>query len=196
VVAPQVRPQVVVAPQVRPQPAPQPAPQGATTLGPKFALGAHLGAGAYKDAYAAAGDPNAVVRVLKNNGNAQVLQTEQNDYGVLAQHGIPVPHIIAKGQINGHIADVIERFDISNRDPQFAAQAPKMLAGAKADLLRIRQGVESGVAIGDLQFLFRPGHAVVNDPLGIVLKEKDPARYTQMRTSNLQLIDSLIQKSN
>ena len=165
----------------------------ACALPPQYALGAHLGAGAYKDAYAAAGDPNAVVRVLKNNANANVLASEHTQLQTLAQRGVPVVRVLAEGEVNGKIADVVERYEISNRDPQWAQQGPRLVASARDDLMRIRQGIlQGGVAIQDIQLLFKQGHVVVSDPLGIILREQNAAAYNQLANGNAQFIDNLL----
>jgi hypothetical protein len=165
-------------------------------------MGARIGGGAYKDAYAAAGDPNAVVRVLKGTDphSLEVFRSEHEQYKTLARYGVPVPRIIAEGQVNGHYADVVERYSFSNRDAAlFQQQGPAILATptAHADLLAIRQAITKGVVINDLQFLLKPGHIVVNDPLGISTPEQHPGVVHNNNNNNnyqLQMVDGLIRQ--
>jgi hypothetical protein len=151
-----------------------------------------LGSGAYKNTYVAAGDPNAVVRVLKNNGNT--LDQEHQQLQTLAQHGIPVVRVIAQGQINGHPADVVERYTLSNRDAAFhTPEGRRILASSIGDLTRIRDAcARDGVNIGDIQLLFKEGHAVVSDPLGVTVS---PPGAAPGQNYSVQFMNGLIQQA-
>jgi hypothetical protein len=157
-----------VAPAVQPSPA---APVAQLSgIPPQYAPRATvLGSGGYKDAYVAAGDPKAVVRVLRNKSN--ILDAEHQHLHTLAQHGIPVVRVIAKGQVNGHPADVVERYTLSSKDAALnTPEGRRILASSIGDLTRIRDALaRNGITVTDPQLLFKEGHAVISDPLGVTV---------------------------
>jgi hypothetical protein len=166
-----------VAPSVQPSPA---APVAQLSgIPPQYTPSATvLSSGGHKDAYVAAGDPNAVVRVLQarvlqdpNKGNIHILDEEHQQLRTLAQHGIPVVRVIAKGQVDGRPADVVERYTLSNKDAAFnTPEGRRILASSIGDLTRIRDVLaRDGISVGDIQLLFKEGHAVISDPLGVTV---------------------------
>lgn len=170
--------------------------RGTTTLPARYRPSATpIGEGAFKRAYAVEGDPHAVVRVVADAPWPRFLEREHALLDKLAAHGVPVPRVLAIGEVDGRPADVVERFDLASKDPDFRASAQRLLATrtAKDDLLRIRRGFESGVAVDDLQLLVNhEGHVVVADPFAVVERRADPAAWASTVRENLVEIDALL----
>lgn len=204
-------PRVHVAP-VRPAPAPKthagpvlwteretPIPDH---LLPQHGLGPLLGKGSFKKVYVAKGDPDAVVRVMQPEEDGKInvfgewidagafLGKEHQLLRKLEQHGFPVVRVLAKGEVSGLPADVLERFELSDRDKdRFARDGSAILRTAVPDLRRIRRALEtSGLAILDIQVLMKKGHVVIADPMDVIPRAENPGAYA----GNLKFIDDLL----
>jgi hypothetical protein len=125
---------------------------------------------------------------------ANFLRAEHAQYETLARFGVPVVRVLGEGLVDGQPADVVERFSFSDREPRFSVEAPAILATptARADLLRMRDAIKAGVAVADFQFLLKPGHIVVNDPLQVFVRDRDPHNYGLTAPGNLRRIDELL----
>lgn len=177
----------------------RPVPSG---LLPHHAPGAFLGKGGFKKVYVAKGDPSAVLRVMQPEEDGKVnvfgewidagafLGNEHRLLGILERHGFPVVRVLAKGEYHGIPADVLERYDFSDRDKDhFAREGRAVLRTAVPDLLRIRRALESsGLAILDLQVLMKRGHVVIADPMDVVARAENPRAYAE----NLRFVDDLL----
>lgn len=169
---------------------------------PQHALGAFLGKGSFKKVYVAAGAPDAVVRVMQPEEEGMVnvagdwvdagelLAKEHRLLRTLEQHGFPVVRVLAKGDVHGLPADVLERYDFSDRDKErFARDGKAILRSAIPDLRQMRRALEtSGVAILDIQVLLKPGHVVIADPMDVVPRASNPGAYA----GNLKFVDDLL----
>lgn len=177
-------------------------PKAPGPLLPQHAPGTFLGKGSFKKVYLAKGAPDAVVRVMQPEEDGMVnvagdwvdagelLAKEHRLLHTLEQHGFPVVRVLAKGDVHGLPADVLERFEFSDRDKdRFARDGRTVLRTALPDLRRMRRALEtSGVAILDIQILLKPGHVVIADPMDVVPRAENPGAYA----ANLKFVDELL----
>jgi len=199
----------------------------AQPLGWTYRPGAVIADGsAQKRVYAVAGRPHLVIRQMKEaaaafapRGQGQdawarswILIQEYHDLNLLQAHGFPVPKVFATGKLHNVPADVMERFEMSDRDAvtrrgeaaRNARQGDRLkwmqpgvverllTPASRPYLLQIRRAIQAGTAIRDLQLLLKPGRVVVFDPAGIVLRSEQPKLYQRHAAWNLQKIDRML----
>jgi hypothetical protein len=149
-----------------------------------YTLGPQIGMGGSKVVFAVVGRPDIVIRVLRGKG-PRAIGEEHQRLRRLDAVGFPVPRVVMLGRAPGGCpADVLERFAASTKDPTFT---PGMLASARADLARIRAGLDA-VAVGDLQLLTSPGRAVVADPGQLIARGEHG--FDETRAENLRELDA------